>query len=302
MSVVCGLHWLTWTASQSVEELREVTGGNWSPRMGMGGYGHPQSITHDSGLRLFWGSKDPQQPRVFDASGETCDRCSADLIQLMVIVDGNLTRADVALMLGPDELARSRLMQMRRAYKAGQCVTKMDASKCIWLDNSDSQKQGATCYFGGRFSAFRLRGYTLRGPLRLEFQYRPEKQDGILLPGVLYREGCASLWRGLAQRCIFPFEWYRNLLLGDAYEIKGESTEAPSLANAIDAIKEQYGATLWAMKLLGVTDDILKEPVELTTNQLPKFTQWVKDAQACGFNGDALQAEIDRLSKKYKGK
>lgn len=296
LTATCGMHWLTFTSESDVEGVLDALGGRFAGDQGKGGFGHPSSFLHESGAAVFHGSKRDDQPVVVNVPGETCESWSGEMLQAAMQLRGVVTRIDVALDLEPAARARRRLVEMRRAWKRGLVKTSMAKTSHTWYA-SEGEGEGCTAYFGGSTSKCRLRAYDRRGPLRLEWQFRPEKQVGSFLPGHLLDKGPIGLWRTLGQSAVFPMSWYRELLEGDSIQfIKGDKIES-SLREAIEQFRTQMGTTLWALRLLGALDDLCVEPEKPRGEVLRKLSRWSKEASGEGYNNKALERELSCKSK-----
>jgi hypothetical protein len=296
LKAACGMHWLTFTTSSELDVVLDALDGRFSSTQGKGGFGHPFSFVHESGASVFHGSKRDDQPLVVNVPGETCEHWSAEMLKAAFTLKGCITRVDVALDLEPADKARRRLVEMHRAWKRGKVQTLMSKTSHT-MYQSEGELDGWTAYFGGTSSKCRLRAYDRRGPLRLEWQFRPEKQVGAFLPGHIIDKGPEALWRTLSQSAVFPMPWYRDLLHGDAIEwTKGEKVDS-SLRDAIEQLRTQMGPTLWALKLLGALDDLCVEPEKPRGEILRKFSRWSKEAAGEGYNNQELERELTCKSK-----
>ena len=138
----CNLHWLTLTTDHSAEDVLDRLGGASSKHEAIGGYGHPRSICHESGARIYCGSRRADQPVCVNMPGEVCERHAAEGISWSEDLAGVVTRADLAVDLDPPELARARMIEMRRAWKSRQVETRISS-----FDEHRSA-DGWTWYFG----------------------------------------------------------------------------------------------------------------------------------------------------------
>jgi hypothetical protein len=284
-----GLHWWTFTSGQSQEAVCDRLGGSFSQVEGIGGYGHPYSICHESGARVYFGSPRDDQPVCVNVPGEVCDSWSGEAVTWAQDLAGVVTRADVALDLDPPEKARGRMIEMRRAWRAG----KVETSIKKFAEHRSEKPEGWTWYFGGKSSYLRMRGYDRRGPLRLEFQLRPEKQTGEHLPEIIARRGVSSVWRSLAHSIRFPMRWYENLLVGDVAKLPETVREESLLEKVIDQLQLQLGASVWALQQLGVTlDDLSTPPEQIRGDVAAKFLRWADEAKGVGYDGEKLRREV----------
>lgn len=290
--VSCGLHWYTFTAGRDHDRVMDALGGGFSQVEKRGGFGHPMRYVHESGAEVYCGSDREDQPVVVNCPGEVCEGWAAQAVGWSMALAAAVTRIDVAVDLGPAEVARRRLVEMVRAWKRGQVKTAM-ARTSHDLHKSDAVDGGWTAYFGGKQSAMRLRAYDRRGPLRLEWQFRPERDVGVLIPEVVSRHGVAAVWRACAQSTVFPMVWYRELLEGPTADWKPAVEEASELAEVLESIREQMGVTLWGLKLLGLSlDDLAVEPEKPRGRVFVKMTRWTEQAAAMGYDGEALKREL----------
>ena len=258
-----------------------------------GAFGQPRSLTHESGARVFFGSPRPEQPVVVNVPGEVCDDWSKEATTWARDLHATVTRLDLAADLGPSDKARGRLLQMRRAWLRRQVETRMAPTSHQFLKD-EGPDQGCTCYFGGKTSDLQLRAYDRRGPLRLEFQFRPDRQVGRVLPGIIESQGVASMWRSLAYACVFPMDWYQALLKGRTLELRREVREATALEESIEQFRQQLGSTIWAYQQLGITlADLARAPEAPMRGDLAvKLLRWAKEGSSLGYDGAKLAAEV----------
>jgi hypothetical protein len=291
-----GLHWWTFTTPRAVDDVLERVGGSFAPVEPIGGYGHPRSICHESGARVFFGSAREDQPVCVNMPGHVCETWAREGITWAEDLAGVVTRSDLACDLQPAEQARARMIEMRRAWKTGKVRT---AIRTFQEHRSDD---GWTWYFGGKSANLRLRVYDQRGPLRLEFQLRPEKIAGEQLPEMIARRGTASVWRSLAQGIRFPMSWYRELLDGETAELGETVTEESHLGKVIDQVQLQFGASFWAFLQLGLgLGDLSSAPEEIRGDVAAKFLRWSAEAHELGLDGSKLRQEIEcRLKSRQK--
>ena len=288
------IHWLTFTAPGcSTDQVMEVMGGGFGRAEERGAFGQPRSLTHESGARLFFGSPRPEQPVVVNVPGEVCDDWSQEATAWAKDLRGVVTRVDLAADLGPSDKARGRLLQMRRAWLRGQVRTRMAPTSHQFLKD-EGPDQGCTAYFGGKTSDLQLRAYDRRGPLRLEFQFRPDRKTGGFLPGIIQSQGVASMWRSVAYACVFPMDWYQALLKGRVLELRRAVKEATALEQALDQLRHQVGSTLWAFQQLGLSlADLARAPDSPMRGDLAaKLLRYAKEGSALGYDGDKLAAEV----------
>jgi hypothetical protein len=169
----------------------------------------------------------------------------------------------------------------------------MQQCKCQ-LIQSDDVDDGWTCYFGGKFSALRLRVYDRRGPLRLEFQYRPHKQMGHQLPDLLLQvDGPGEMWRTLARKVEFKVPWYQRLLVGHCRELTIDARTESTFLEALEHLRKQFGVTLWAALVAGYDlDDLVRDPERLRGQEAAKLLSWARQCDRIGYDGAALKREV----------
>jgi hypothetical protein len=270
-------------------------GGVFSDIRGAGGFGHPFHFMHESGAQVFCGSKRDDQPVVVNASGQVCEVFAEQLVKMSVELGGSVTRLDLAADLQPPELARRRLVEMRRAWKRGQVETRLQ--EATWYDR-DGPDAGTTLYLGATGGARQLCAYDRRGPLRLEWRFRPEKGVGRLVPAMLQEKGAAAMWRSVARAAVFPMSWYQELLQGDEAEWSAPAVEGASLVAAIEAVRSQFGQALWAFEVLGMTlADVVVEPEKPRGDVLRKLMSWAHEAPQLGYDGERLKKVVRWKSK-----
>lgn len=300
MKAATGIHWWTFSTPVEVEGVLDVLGGSHTPPEFVGGFGHPQHVVHETGAKVYFGSKDEKARVVVHASGEVCEQAAGELVTAADSLGGRVTRLDLAADLEPADLAARRLREMRRAWKRGQVKTRMAKSSHDWYQ-SEAEDGGITAYFGSRKSALYLRAYNRRGPLRLEWQWRPDKSVGAAIPDMVLRVGVATMWRSLSASAVFPMPWYEELLNGDRVEFVQAETSELGLLKAIEQIRVQLGTSLWALELLGVPfGDLAVRPERPRAQLAAKLDQWSRDADKVGYNGEKLRAELERCRLKLK--
>ena len=295
-----GLHWLTFTTDHSAEDALDCMGGDSAAAEPMGGYGHPRSVAHECGARVYFGSHRDEQPVVVNMPGEVCEGHGAAGVMWAERLAGVVTRADLALDLGPDTEARGRMVEMRRAWKRGQVDTRI---KQFQEHRSEGAGEGWTWYFGGKSAELRLRAYDRRGPLRLEFQWRPEREAGTTVAHALSKRGNAYVWRSLAERIKFPLPWYQDLLTGDVASWSKTAREDTLFGEVIDQLQTQWGVTLWALEQAGMTLHDLATPPEapMRGDVVVKLLRWAAEADLEGYDGDKLEAEVRCRLKSQRG-
>jgi hypothetical protein len=290
-----GLHWWTAATHKSVEEIQHVMG-KLAPPETPGAYGQPCFRVHESGTRIYCGSERPTQPSVINAPGEVCEGWSTQLLNWSVMLDAWATRYDVALDIGPEKLARRRLREMDSAFKRDRCDT---AIRRRHLHQSD---EGWTLYMGGKSSPLMMRAYDQRGPLRIEWQHRPNNRDVASdVAARLLNKGMPQAWRTLAQAVKFPMAWYRELLSGSAEILPSAVRGDAALDAVVCQLRKQWGGVLWAFQALGIgLDDLVRPPESLRGSQAAKLRSWAAAADTCGYDGEKLRQEVERLCPKSK--
>ena len=278
----------------------DAMGGCFSDTERRGGFGNPLKVTHESGARVFFGAPPERpQPVVVDASGEVCETWADQLIGWSHVLGGAITRVDLAVDLKPDELARRRMLEMKRAWVREKVDTLMRVDSLEEHKNKD----GLTFYFGGRTAELRLRTYDQRGPLRLEFQWRPEKEVGRFVPKMITSGGGVTpVWRALASRVRFPMRWYQELLEGDVAAVSPAVQPGETeLAKFIDQLMVQYGPSLWALQQIGFDlGNLAVAPEKPKGEVVAKFMRWAEEAPSVGYDGEKLKAEVRWLVSKSK--
>lgn len=293
--ITCGIHWYTWCVRAELEQVLDTIGGSFGAPEFTGGYGHPSRLVHESGTQVYYGSKQEGQPIVVNAPGEACEVLSDDVVVPSLgfgMLGTWATRVDLAVDLEPASLARRRLVEMHRSWKRRTVLTRM-AWRSHTMYQSEGADEGWTAYFGGRTSALKLRAYDRRGPLRLEFEWRPDRNISDHVPMLLHRDGAPKMWRSCAGAIEFPMPWYQQLLDGPKVEWQPTEVEDTAFADAMDAIRTQLGVSLWAAEVLGMTlKDLAVEPEEPRGEILRKLMGWVPGATAMGYNGEALKEKL----------
>ena len=289
-----GVHWLTFTVpGMASDSVLDALGGGVGRVESIGGFGQPLSRCHESGARVYFGSDRPDQPVCVNVPGEVCDDWSAEAIAWACDLKGICTRLDLAADLEPSDLARRRLVEMRRAWLRGQVETKMAPGSHRWLKD-EGPEQGCTAYFGGKTSKLQLRAYDRRGPLRLEWQWRPDKLPGQMAARLLRHSGARVMWRSLAHATRFPMTWYRELLEGDCIELTQPKEEPCELGEFVEEFRKQWGPSLYALRLCGYTiDDLSVVPRSPMKGELAaKFLKWSGEAEQLGYDGSKLKQEV----------
>lgn len=290
-----GNHWRTFVTDGSVEDVRSVMGGGWGEPEDVGGYGHPRSIAHESGSRVYFGAKSAGQPVCVNMPGQACETWGAEGLEWCERLAGRTTRYDAALDLEPAELARRRLVESVRAWKRGQVETSLRRGSHM-LIRSDKPEDGWTAYYGGKTSELQLRMYDRRGPLRIEFQIRPNKELKPIFTILERKWGPAGIWRSFAMRIRFPMPWYQQLLDGDVAELPAAvRREPPEIEQVIDHLNLQYGFKLWMMKVVGLdlNAELGQQPMKLDRDQRAKALRWAREADEAGYDGAALRKLVE---------
>lgn len=294
IEIQSGLHW--WTGcipggeSRVLDHFGPDSFGQAELR---GGYGHPRRRVHESGMVVYSGSLREAQPVVIDASGTVCETWDKEIIGATRSLGGYVTRCDLAVDVFPPDQAKPRLLQLRRDYRSGRCVTTMKKDSFEFI-HSDGETGGDTAYFGGKTSDARLRAYTQRGPLRLEWQYRPAgKNAGGAAVHQIHRYGVLPMWRFLSQtKLMFHPPWFVDLAEGDVAEVPTDARENSTLNEAMEQLRHQYGASLFAMLALGVKlEDLAVRPDvnDIKSTVRAKFRRWADEADKMGLDGQPLR-------------
>lgn len=295
LDAATGVHWLTFSTQVPLTEVRRVMGDSFGDADGPGAYGHPCSCGHESGARLYLGSPRRGQPLVVNVPGEVCDDWSQEALQWAEGCRGRVSRIDVACDVGPPCEARARLCGMYRAWLRGQVETRMDR-RSVQLIKNHAPGEGWTAYYGGKCAGLRLRVYDRRGPLRIEAQWRPEGELGRLVPAVVREQGIAAAWRSLAASAAFKLPWYQQLLQGERVDWGSVQCEPTGFMDAVEAIRMQYGPTLWAMMQLGMRiSDVAVRPGGRRRDLRAKLLRWASQAEALGHDARQLRAELSRV-------
>jgi hypothetical protein len=145
-----------------------------------------------------------------------------------------------------------------------------------------------------------LRAYDRRGPLRLEWQFKPKHRFiRQAVPDALERYGAAGLWRNLAHQCIWPMTWYQDLLRGKCADIASAPSRPDDLRRTLDAMVEQLGATFGALQLLGIEiGDLAHFPKKPNREQMIRWEQWIVQAPELGYDPSALAYQVKKCRKR----
>ena len=290
MEATFGLHW--WRFVTGIRDPDEVaagivgvSGGEFGSPERRGGYNHPLRMVHDSGAALYFGSHVESQPIVVDVSGESCDRLSSfDLAAWAKNNDGAVTRVDLACDITPIEEARPKLLQLRRAFAAGKCTTRIPATSHNF--NVDKRPgEGNMLTIGSRSSEAYLRCYDRRGPLRMEWEWKPTDDNlRLAIPNALTKRGPADLWRTIARKCVFPIDWCQQLYDGPTVDIHAEPRRMAEFLSALAAFQKQHGEQLATFMACGVLIDELAVPAEHPSGeQKRRRRQFAKEAAEAGY-------------------
>lgn len=293
-------HWLTFTTPKPAEEVCEVMGGGFSEWQPLRAYGQPGRVIHESGASVHYGSPREDQPTVVNLTGSVCEEWFDEGIAWAEKSQGKVTRVDLAADVGPDDQARRRLIEMVTAWKRGRVQTRMRIDS-HHLVKSDRPGEGWTAYFGGQHSALMMRAYDMRGPLRIEQQWRPPGDAALYIPLLVKAQGVATVWRSLAATAIWPMSWYQELLDGVTVELEKEQETETMLLQMIEALRTQMGGNLWALEQLGYTlGDLARDPgKDLRGDVAAKYLRWSREAPKLGYDGSKLRREVQcRLKSK----
>lgn len=296
-------HWLTATTTEPPDKVFDLAGGGRGAIESTGAFGQPCVATHETGMRIYFGSKREEQPTVINFTGETCDSYFDWGVEFVGKLGAKVTRVDVAADVGPDSKARERLKRMVWEWKRGKVETMMHQSSHS-LFKSDRPGEGWTAYFGGKSSAVQLRAYDKRGPLRLEVQYRPEDVMGVGLAATIRSRGVAGLWRGLAKGVVWPMAWYKQLLEGESVKRRADEEVETTFERAMGAAIQQYGM-LFAMlgAFGGDLDDVSRQlPQLLRGDDGAKLLRWCDEAQALGYDAVKVEAAREEVKCRLKSK
>jgi len=262
-------------------------------------FNQPRRFLHSSGAAVYFGSRHESQPIVFDAPGESCELLGASqLVKMAQVLGGRVSRVDVAADVEPAELARRRISQMRRELLRGRCETRIPTDS-MDLVKSDRPGEGWTLYVGSRSSECFLRAYDRRGPLRLEWEFKPLRSVRAAVPDAIARYGASGLWRQLATRCIWPMPWYREVLEGACTDLQHEAAGPDDLTRWMAAIVKQIGPNLAALALAGIPlTELAVMPVKPNAQQLRRWDQWCVQARELGYDPVKLEREVKRWRRR----
>jgi hypothetical protein len=304
MQAAFASHWFRFsTEVQDVDDVLDsiagVSGGDFGPVEHRGMFNQPMRFLHDTGAAVYFGSK-RDQPIVVEVPGEACELVTTDALATWAgNVNGRVTRIDVAADLEPAGAARKRLVEMRETFRKGQCVTRIPKTSTRFYENDTPGEEGCTLYVGSTSSDVMLRAYDRRGPLRIEWQWKPsDREVRATLPSVLQRYGPAGMWRHLGASCVWPCTWYQQLLKGECADIVHAPKRPDDLARTMAAIIEQLGPTLGAMQLAGVhLGELAVVPKKPNAEQVRKWAAWVAQARDLGYDPSRLDAKVKRCRR-----
>ena len=303
-----GVHWWRFsTATADVDEVLDsitgVSGGDFGPSESRGAFNQPRRFLHTSGASVYFGSSVESQPIVIEVPGQACEQLPADHLALWCgnLRDSRVTRVDLAADVEPASEATARLLEMRDTFRKGQCETRIPKTSTHFIE-SDSPGEGRTLYVGSTQSECMQRAYDKRGPLRCEWQWKPDHPVvRASIPEALQRSGVAALWRSVASRCVWPMQWYRDLLEGRCADIAHAPARPDDLAKTVDAIIEQLGPSLAMLQLLGVKmDHLCRMPEKPNAEQVRKWESWCEQAPALGYDPSKLKAKVKKWRRRSK--
>lgn len=294
-------HWLTFTAGFNLARVMKEVGGGWSQGERSGAFEHSTRRVHESGATVHYGSLREDQPIVVNASGEVCETWFDHLVQAACRLPSLTTRLDLAADVDPPELARRRILELRRSFKRKLVQTRMRASRLAI--NEDPKRPGYTWYLGSKSSSLMLRAYDEREKLRLEWQYRPVGRMKALVVPAVKSQGVAACWRMCAVNAVFPMPWYQALLDGERCEAAEEKEALTTLAELKEALRIQYGGTFHVLSLLGESLDSLSVPPEKPRGfQIAKWSRYADEAEAAGRDVSQLRRELERWRRFKSGR
>lgn len=298
LEVSTGVHWLTEVTSAPLDEVLTAIGGNVSRAEDRGGFGHPSRVVHESGAEVYFGSRREDQPICINVPGETCETWANHFLTLIPPLRGRVTRVDVAADLGPPDLARRRIVEMHRSWKRGRVETRM-SHESHRMFKSMKQGDGWTAYFGATSSRLQLRAYDRRGPLRLEFQFRPQGTMGGFIAEDLLRNGPASMWRRMAREVVFPMPWYLRLMKGEVAELPAVEPEGSDFARMVDQLRLQFGTRLWLLQQLGMTiEDVATPPENPRADLWAELHRLAIQAEDLGYDSTTAKEELKRWRRR----
>jgi hypothetical protein len=144
-----------------------------------------------------------------------------------------------------------------------------------------------------------MRAYDRRGPLRVEFQWRPQGEIREDLAERLVRKGPENLWRRCARRVEFELPWYQQLLEGDVDETPSNQRVESTLNEAMFQISHQFGPSFLMFGLLGFDlTDLMKKPDAFSGPQYRKFSKWCDDHERAGNDVSQARKELEKRCPK----
>jgi hypothetical protein len=300
MQAAFASHWFRFSTEvrdvdQVLDSIAGVSGGDFGPVEHRGMFNQPMRFLHDTGASVYFGSV-RDQPIVVDVPGEACELVSSDALGMWAEnVGGRVTRIDVAADLEPASHARRRLIEMRKLFRKGQCETRIPKTSTRFYE-SDVPGDGCTLYIGSTSSDVMCRAYDRRGPLRIEWQWKPsDREVRSSLPSTLLKYGPSGMWRRLGHACVWPCTWYQQLLRGECADVVSGPRKPDDLARTMAAVSEQMGATLAGLLLAGVNlGELAVMPRKPNAEQVRKFAAWVAQARDLGYDPAKLDAEVKR--------
>lgn len=303
MAPTVGIHWITAAALKPVGKLIDIMGGGFGPVENKPLFGHPKMRVHESGASIHYGALG-RQPVVLNVPGDTCDTWSDEALRWCHDFGAHVTRLDVALDLPPKEQARRRLIEMVQAWRRGTVLTRCRKTS-VRLEQNDDPEEGWTAYFGKRGGVNFLRAYDRRGPLRLEWEFRPCKDTGRELPLRIHRSGVGAFWRAVAEAMVFPMPWYQELLQGPKVEWQNPKSRDSEFEEVIGHFRKQWGQFLWFCGGVGMTlDDLAVNPIGLLRPDLAiKWLRYAAEAENAGYDVSKIRKEIRcRLKSEHASK
>ncbi len=267
----------------------EVAGG-FGPITKSGAFNQPAHYLHDTGVKVYFGSKNPEQRIVIECPGEACEKVHYRHLMgwFTALPDCRLTRVDVAADVYPVSTATRRLRQMRRDFERGHCSTMIEPTSTEFYE-SKREGEGRTLYVGSRTSELFIRAYDRRGPLRIEPQYMPaDRRVRTSLPALLIEHGPAALWRTLMARCTWPRPWFSDLMTGHNLDLHATPEDLPDLPAAIATLCQNNRAALVACAKLRITVDELATMAlnasPTNSREVQKWAKWSDEAPELGYD------------------
>lgn len=273
MTTDATLHWLTFTTGD-FELLSRCPG--WLEERESKAFFRERMVPHETKATRHYNCEHDSTD-VVNCTGDVCEGHSGYWASVAAEAGGRISRIDIAVDVDlPD--VRREMLKLRRFWFAKKVDTKIQTFE---EHRSYREGSGFTWYFGGRESEMRLRVYDRRGPLRLEFQWRPEDREHLLAQIAL--QHLDLTWRRCAEKIIFPVKWYFDLLKGNSLQFTSPVKSQPSVDRAAMVLQEQYGVTLWALRRLGIEPESLERP-PADKRQRAKVRQWLVERAEQGFD------------------